>query len=98
MIAGAGLLSLPDLFEDGSIAFAGSPDRVTVGAQIDRGQHGAIVSAHQNGLGGGGAHIQAQDAVVPGINPSPGQGFKFHLIAVILQGGQIVEGSDLCRQ
>ena len=78
------LYLLLHLFEDRAIAFAGGADRVTVGAQINRGQHGVVGIAHQHCFGGGGADIKTQDAGVLALNASGCQGFKFHLICIFL--------------
>ncbi len=67
------------LIEDFPVAAARGAHRVPVGAQVDRGQQGVVPAAHQDRLGGRGAHIEAEEAVVPGAHGTPFDGLELHL-------------------
>ena len=54
----------PQLIEEGAVALARGPHGVAVGPQVDGGQRAWSDFAQQDGLGRGGAHVEAEDAAV----------------------------------
>ena len=76
--AGTGNTQPPDvhfgaleLLNQRPVAAAGGAHRVAVGTQVFAAQDFEVRFAYQHDFGGGGTHIQAQDALVPGLDLAP---------------------------
>ena len=81
----------PHLLDDRAVALARCAHRVAVRAQVHGGQQGVVGSPQQHRLGGGGAHVEAQDADVSRPEGAAFDGFELH------HAGEISERREACE-
>ena len=82
----------PHLLDDRAVALARCAHRVAVRAQVHGGQQGVVGSPQQHRLGGGGAHVEAQDADVSRPEGAAFDGFELH------HAGEISERREAVRR